>query len=211
MRKFAVICLILVFYASAIVPLVAQAPGRPRADRPRIVQGDLQEGKPAPDFALKTLDGKETVKLSSLQGKPVVLIFGSCTCPPFVSSTEKTDKLYQTYKDKAHFYLVYVREAHPTDGRAIPGNDFQVRSPQSNEERHKVAQDFAEKLKVSIPILVDSIDDQVEKTYACWPNRMYILDAAGTIVDKGSAGPDGVNGSAKRAPQILEKLLVKKK
>lgn len=37
------------------------------------------EGKTAPDFKLKTLDGKSEVQLSRLQGKPVALIFGSYT------------------------------------------------------------------------------------------------------------------------------------
>jgi hypothetical protein len=37
-------------------------------------------GDSAPDFSLKTLDGKATVTLSSFKGeKPVVLIFGSYT------------------------------------------------------------------------------------------------------------------------------------
>ena len=39
----------------------------------------LKEGSPAPDFTLKDADGKNAVKLSELKGKPVVLIFGSCT------------------------------------------------------------------------------------------------------------------------------------
>ena len=37
-------------------------------------------GEAAPDFELKTLDGKQTLKLSQYAGKlPVVLIFGSYT------------------------------------------------------------------------------------------------------------------------------------
>jgi hypothetical protein len=37
-------------------------------------------GQPAPDFALKTADGKRTVRLSQYRGKrPVVLVFGSFT------------------------------------------------------------------------------------------------------------------------------------
>jgi hypothetical protein len=40
----------------------------------------LKPGDMAPDFELKTLDGKRTVKLSSFRGKkPVALIFGSYT------------------------------------------------------------------------------------------------------------------------------------
>jgi len=42
--------------------------------------GGVDEGKPAPDFHLKTVDGKSQVKLSSFAGeKPVALIFGSYT------------------------------------------------------------------------------------------------------------------------------------
>ncbi|MCI0339876.1 MAG: hypothetical protein L0216_01785 [Planctomycetales bacterium] len=38
-------------------------------------------GDPAPDFAIKTLDGKATVKLSEIlkAKKPVALVFGSYT------------------------------------------------------------------------------------------------------------------------------------
>lgn len=36
-------------------------------------------GKTAPDFELTPLGKKEPVKLKDLQGKPVLLIFGSCT------------------------------------------------------------------------------------------------------------------------------------
>ncbi len=43
-------------------------------------RGRLKIGDAAPDFALKTADGSETVRLSSFRGqKPVVLIFGSHT------------------------------------------------------------------------------------------------------------------------------------
>ena len=41
--------------------------------------GTLKVGDTAPDFTIKDVEGKETTVLSKLQGKPVVLIFGSCT------------------------------------------------------------------------------------------------------------------------------------
>ena len=47
---------------------------------PRRGSKELKAGDVAPDFELKTLDGKQTVKLSSFRGKrPVALIFGSYT------------------------------------------------------------------------------------------------------------------------------------
>ena len=65
--------LLVALTASALsaTPLAAQPP------RPR--QGDLQTGEVAPDFFVKDVQGKESVRLSDLKGKPVVLIFGSCT------------------------------------------------------------------------------------------------------------------------------------
>ena len=41
--------------------------------------GTIQPGELAPDFRLPTLDHQSEVQLSSLRGKPVVLVFGSYT------------------------------------------------------------------------------------------------------------------------------------
>ena len=57
---------------------IANRIGRRRAGRDG--EGVATEGKTAPDFKLKSLDGKRTVRLSSFSGtKPVALIFGSYT------------------------------------------------------------------------------------------------------------------------------------
>jgi cytochrome oxidase Cu insertion factor (SCO1/SenC/PrrC family) len=50
---------------------------RAQARQPRA--GVLRVGEAAPDFTVKDVQGKESVRLSDLKGKPVVLIFGSCT------------------------------------------------------------------------------------------------------------------------------------
>ena len=46
---------------------------------PRSRDGDLKQGQMAPDFSLSDTAGENQVTLSALRGKPVVLIFGSCT------------------------------------------------------------------------------------------------------------------------------------
>ncbi len=54
----------------------------PNWDRVKMLMARVapEVGDAAPDFSLKTLDGKETIRLSQFQGKqPVVLIFGSYT------------------------------------------------------------------------------------------------------------------------------------
>ncbi len=61
------------FSCFAILATAAAAP----ATRP---SGGPSVGDAAPDFTLKTTDGKSEVRLSAFEGKrPVVLVFGSYT------------------------------------------------------------------------------------------------------------------------------------
>ena len=55
------------------------APGFLRYGLPRMRLGDLEEGDPAIEIALVTLDGRPTELSSHLGDRPLVLIFGSFT------------------------------------------------------------------------------------------------------------------------------------
>jgi hypothetical protein len=159
--------------------------------------GSLQPGpkldESAPDFTLKTNDGKAEITLSKLIGpKPVVLVFGSFTCGPFRSHTGNIEKLYRTYKDRANFVMVYVREAHPTDGWRMESNDrFGVVTPQpkSYDERVEVAQMCGRTLELAFPMLVDTIDDTVGARYSGMPGRLYAIDRQGKVAFKSGRGP----------------------
>jgi thiol-disulfide isomerase/thioredoxin len=161
--------------------------------------GSLQDGphldEAAPDFTLKSPDGKQTIQLSKLMGpKPVVLVFGNFTCGPFRSFYPDVDAVYQRYKDDAVFLMVYVREAHPTDGWKMEANDrvgVAVKQPTNYEERVKVCDQFCGKLKPSMPVVVDTIDDTVGNAYSGMPARMYVIDAHGKVAFKSGRGPFG--------------------
>jgi hypothetical protein len=105
--------------------------------------------------------------------------------------------------------VIYIREAHPVGGPLRPPEQFQIPDPKTLEERQKVAEEFAAKVKLSVPILVDTIDDQVEKEYSGWPDRIYIVDQHGKIVHKGEPGPRGFQPSVQEAPSVLDKLMGK--
>lgn len=49
------------------------------ADPPKPREGSLKVGDAAPAFELKQLGAEKPVKLADLKGKPMVLVFGSCT------------------------------------------------------------------------------------------------------------------------------------
>ena len=80
-----------------------------------------------------------------------------------------------------------------------------VESPKTLEEREKVAREFAAQFKFSLPIYVDTLTDEVERHYAAWPDRIYVLDADGKIGYKGGPGPRGF--SVADATRALEELL----
>ena len=172
--------------------------------------GSLQPGPKldeiAPDFTLKTNDGKGEVTLSKLVGpKPIVLIFGNFTCGPFRSHAGNFDKLYQRYKDRATFVMVYVREAHPTDGWRMESNErvgVSTKQPSTYEERVEVAQACGRRLQLGFPMLVDTIDDRVGAEYSGMPGRFYLIDRAGKVAFKNGRGPFGFK------PAELEHSLV---
>jgi thiol-disulfide isomerase/thioredoxin len=154
-----------------------------------------QVGETAPDFSLNTHDGKARISLSSFRGsRPVVLTFGSYTCPPYRQRVPGIDKLHDCYGEKVEFLGVYVREAHPTDGWVLESNtkaNIEVPQPTNREKRLAVAQTFCDSLKPRYPLLVDEMDDRVARLYSGTPNRLYIIDRDGKVVYKSGRGPRG--------------------
>lgn len=144
-------------------------------DLRRTVRGGPEPGSPAPDFELLTTEG-EAIRLSSLRGSPVVLVFGSITCPVTRGAVPALNKLYhQTEGQSARWYWVYVREAHP--GENYP-------APQTYEEKREHARQFKRLEDIPCPVLVDRLDGAVHQAYGELPNAAYVIDADGRIAFK---------------------------
>ena len=100
---------------------------------------------------------------------------------------------------------MYVREAHPTDAAASAGNEasgITVRQPRTAEERTEVATQCHAKLDVSIPMVIDTIDDRVGHAYSGMPDRLYLIDATGKVAYQSGRGPFGFK------PGELEQSLI---
>jgi hypothetical protein len=78
---------------------------------------------------------------------------------------------------------------------------FVFNQPKTFEERRDLAKVLVERLKYRVPLAVDSIDNQADKLFAAWPERIYILGAGGKILYKGEMGPFGFH------PEEAEKVL----
>lgn len=58
-----------------------------------------------PSFTLNSLNGKEQLLSSSLEGKVVLLDFWATWCTPCVVSMPYLEKIYQDYKDKEFIFI----------------------------------------------------------------------------------------------------------
>ncbi len=104
------------------------------------------------------------------------------------------DEIYEDYKDKVAFLLVYIREAHPTDGRQSRANVRQrilVNQPTTFDERVAVATVMCEKFDLRMPSVIDKLDDRVSRAYSAAPDRLYLIDVNGKIAYQGARGPKG--------------------
>lgn len=98
------------------------------------------------------------------------------------------------YKDRVDFRVVYVREAHPEDGWQVPANTRSgvvYKEPKTTDERAEVASACAAGLKITIPILLDGMDNKVEAAYGGWPDRIYVIGKDGKVAYQGRPGPAG--------------------
>jgi hypothetical protein len=116
--------------------------------------------------------------------------------------------MYEDFKDRAVFEIVYIAEAHAVDGWQVPSNEaesIRVRQHTELEERRAAAALCAEALDLRIPMLLDGMDDAACRAFSAWPERIYIAGADGRIVYQGGHGPYGFLPDEARA--ALETLL----
>ena len=100
--------------------------------------------------------------------------------------------------------MVYIEEAHPTDGWQMPSNvkdHVLIASAKTLDERDDTAHVCVVKLGIKIPALVDDMQDSTERAYTGWPDRLYVIDGAGRVAYKSQAGPFGFH------PEEMAKVL----
>jgi len=117
-------------------------------------------------------------------------------------------ELYEQYRDRVEFLVVYVREAHPTDkwwlaesrtlSRFFALSNTLARAdvlePATLEDRRRIANSCMKTLFESkVPVVVDTMDDRVSTMYTAKPTRIYLIGEDGRVVYNPGIGPFGYN------------------
>lgn len=100
----------------------------------------------------------------------------------------------EDFKDQVEFLLVYIREAHATDGRQAPANvrdNILLEYAKTEEQKDEYASSCVRNLGIEFPAVVDALDNAVERSYTAWPDRLYLIGKDGKIKYKSAPGPRG--------------------
>ncbi len=81
-----------------------------------------------------------------------------------------------------------------------------IAQPRTAKERAGVAEKCCAALKMSMPLLVDDIDDTVGNAYSGMPDRLYVIGKDGKVIYKGGRGPFGFNAGEMEQALILHLL-----
>ncbi|MGH7246844.1 MAG: tetratricopeptide repeat protein [Pseudomonadota bacterium] len=140
----------------------------------------------APGFELPEIASGKRVRLRDFRGKtPVVIVFGSYSCPNFRSSAGALKSMQKVYGSKVPFLLVYIREAHAGDNWQSTRNlraGVNLRPAATMAEKEDRATMCRRELHLPFPALVDGMDAAVEKAYSAWPSRAFVIGVDGRIL-----------------------------
>ncbi len=73
---------------------------------------------------------------------------------------------------------------------------WDIYDPKTIEERRAAAGDCEKSLQYGIKTYVDEIDDPVNKAYAAWPTRLFLINTDGVVEYAGGLGPFGFKPAA---------------
>ena len=156
---------------------------RYRIDRPtlagilrdlRVPTHDPGPGDLVPHIDLPTTDGRRFTNESITAGRrPVVLAFGSLTCPVTESAAPGLLELHHRHGEAIRFVLVNVREAHPGQN---------MRQPQTSADKSRNAAALKAHHGFSFEVAVDDLDGTVHRAFGTRPSSAYLIDPSGVIV-----------------------------
>lgn len=129
-------------------------------------------GMRMPEVELETLGG-ERIHIGGRRDRPMLLTFGSVTCPMTAASVPILKRMHARYGDAVDFVTLYVRESHPGD---------RIPQPRTLEEKRAHAALFRDEHEIPWPIAVDDIEGSLHQQLDPKPAAAYLVDHNGIVV-----------------------------
>ena len=103
------------------------------------------------------------------------------------------EQMYHDYKDIAEFRIVYISEAHAVDDRR-PTEFARLKGIFEHTdlgERCSTAEMMMQEENITIPCIIDEMDNHVSDAYDALPDRIFVIRTDGTIAFAADRGPEG--------------------
>ena len=142
-----------------------------------------QKGFLAPDFTLENVDG-ETVRLSELRGRPVVVNVWTSWCPPCREEMPALQRVYRDYQES---------------GLVMLGLNSTV------QDQREVALAFAAEQNLTFPILLDTSGEATRLYQVRALPTTFFIDAQGMIQQVIAGGPMSEALLRIRVEQLIQK------
>lgn len=122
-----------------------------------------------------------------------------------MSQVDSLEKMYQAYKDIAEFRIVYIKEAHAADSSwpmqvAIEKG---INEHKTLEDRCATAEMLLKDKQLTIPCVIDGMDNAANAAYHAWPDRIFVVRTDGRLSVAAGQGPFGFKPGVKAAEKWL--------
>lgn len=141
-------------------------------DDMRFRKNAASAGDPFPQFELPTTDGRQIRKDDYVGKRPLLVVFGSISCPLTVSSIEPLKQLHRKFCHEIEFVTLNVREAHPGENTGQPMN---------YDQKLRHARELQTRYEIPWVVAVDDIDGTLHRALDTKPNAAYLMDMDGNI------------------------------
>jgi len=139
----------------------------------RFRTGAVGPGDEFPAFNLVTTAGDRLTNQHLLGKKPILVIFGSVTCPMTASAMPFLQRLYNEFGDQVELIMLNVREAHP-------GEHF--RQPATMTEKLDRARTLKQVYKIPWTVASDDIEGSLHRALDPKPNAAFLVNSDGMVV-----------------------------
>jgi hypothetical protein len=104
--------------------------------------------------------------------------------------------------------MVYINEAHAADGRSPVkyAKEKGITEHDDYGERCVTAQMLMDDETLTIPCLIDGMDNKVNQSYSAWPDRIFLVRTDGKLAVAADRGPWGFKPGLSASDEWLKEF-----